>query len=90
MKVHLYGDLNRKYKWYTNSEKKSEEAEYSYVYYSTSGNQDEYYLIQIALLNNNNNIEQMQNKIKKIKVTVFYFTGSKEQSIDISTIIKNS
>ena len=81
------GNLNEKYNVSTYSNDDTEEDGYDYTYYEAQGNDEEHYQIQIALTNNNN---QAKNKIKKIKVTVFYSVGNKEKSIDISTIINNS
>ena len=75
--------LDQKYTKSTYNNAEYEDEQYEYTYYETQGTNDEHYQIQVGILNN-----KQASLLKKVKVMVFYSTGNKEKTIDISTIIQ--
>lgn len=73
---------------YKNPDK--EETGYSYVYYTTTGENGEHYQIQIGVKNYYPSDAQKQDYIKQVKVRVFYPCGDNVKDIDISVIARNT
>ncbi len=86
----LITDLNKKYakSSYTNKEK--EENGYNYIYYSTNGNKNESYQIQLGIKNYYPSSSQKNDYVKEIKVRVFYFFGNSVKDIDIGIVVKRN
>lgn len=86
----LASDISRIYKSseYKNTEK--EENGYSYMYYSTTGDENEHYQIQVGIKNYYPTETENEDLVKLVKVRVFYPVGDKIKDIDISTVVQNS
>lgn len=84
-------DLSKNYTRSTYTD--AEEAEYEYIYYSTTGENNELYQIQIGLKNyypSDTTETEKEDVIKIVKVTVFYSVGSEKKAVDISTVLQNN
>lgn len=86
----LNTDIKKKYEASTYKNPDKEETGYSYVYYTTTGENGEHYQIQIGVKNYYPSDAQKQDYIKQVKVRVFYPCGDNVKDIDISVIARNT
>lgn len=77
--------LNQRYEKSDYEDSSLKKENYNYIYYSTTGENEEHYQIQIGVLNK----AEEGNSKKIVEVVVIYPVGNKQETIDISTAIKN-
>lgn len=83
-------DLNASYT--SSAYTDTEEADYEYIYYQTTGEKNQLYQIQIGLKNyypTDVTEAEKVDVIKLVKVTVFYSVGSEKKTVNISTVLQN-
>lgn len=86
----LNQDILSKYtKTSSNSEIIEDEGYNGFLYYSSVGEKNEHYVIQVGIKNYYPSESETEDLIKQIRVRVYYPYGNKLKNVEINTIAEN-